>query len=473
VFSGTRPTWRMTSSVALAIGALACPASVLAELTFVPRVTLAETWTDNVTLAPDGQEASEWITELRPGFSLLKEGPRIKALLDYDLQALWFADNSDFNDTYHQLLGNANFALVPETLFLDAFGRYDQRNINPEGRVAYSNIFQTGNRTDAIVFGASPYHVGRWGSWGESLVRYRYQATRFRDTDATTLNVEDSDTNAVSAALGSPAAMRGLSWRTSGSYTQTEFDLGSEFKYANVALDLGYPVGPRTRATATIGQESDIQADPTGGGLDVTYWYVGFAWNPNDLQSLEVRVGERYFGTAYSLDYRRRAARSEIGVSYTEEPTTASGVLGGDDMFIPGTRPGGSPALDTRVFLRKRLSANATYELARSRIGASSYAEARDYEDQLGGTERVYGARVNYDWDFAQRTTLGTSINWERRDLANTNRQDDYGDFDVRVMRELTRTLSGMFRVSHFLRNADGANDYNANQVALSVEAKF
>jgi opacity protein-like surface antigen len=277
----------------------------------------------------------------------------------------------------------------------------------------------------------------------------------------------------LSAALGSRTGKPGLSWRANGSYTQTEFDLGSEFKYANVALDVGYPVGLRTRATATVGQESDIQEDPAGGDLDVTYWYVGFAWNPNELQSLEARVGERYFGTAFDLNYRRRASRGEIGVSYTEEPTTSSGVLGGEETFIPGTRPGGSPTLDTRVFLRKRLSANATYELVRSRIGASLYAEARDFEDALGGTERVYGARANYDWDFAQRTTLGASIDWERRKLPNSDREDDYGDFGVRVMRELTRTLSGMLRVSHFLRNADGANDYNANQVALSVEAKF
>ena len=71
-----------------------------------------------------------------------------------------------------------NVALVPDSLFLDAFARYDQQAVNIGGRTASSNLFQTDNRTDYFVYGASPYHVGRWSDWGESLVRYQYQAVR-------------------------------------------------------------------------------------------------------------------------------------------------------------------------------------------------------------------------------------------------------------------------------------------------------
>jgi hypothetical protein len=457
----------------LLAGAIAGPAAAQ-EWVFAPRVTLGQTWTDNVTLAPDGLEESEWITELTPGFTLGRDGPRARLQLDYDLQALWFADNSDFNDQFHQLNGTGNFELAPETLFLDAFARYDQQNINTSGRVAYDNIFQTGNRTDTVVFGASPYHVGRWGTWGESLVRYQYQGTRFTNTDDTTVNVEDSDTNAISASLGSPLAGRRFSWRTSGSTSRTEFDQAPEFRYDRVALDLGLPVGLRTRLTGTVGQESDIEEDSSAGGLDANFWFVGVEWNPNELESFEGRVGNRFYGTAYEFNYTRRGARGELGLSYSEEPTTASGVLGGDDAFVPGTRPGGRPTLDTRVFLQKRLTGRADYELTRSRISAQIFASERSYQDAAGGEETNYGTRLNYDWDLAPRTTLGANLGWERREFDDTGREDDYGDLGVRLTREITRTLSGSLRASHFLRNSDdAANEYNANQVSLSVDAQF
>jgi hypothetical protein len=195
-----------------------------------------------------------------------------------------------------------------------------------------------------------------------------------------------------------------------------------------VALDLGMPVGLRTRLTGTVGQESDVGEDSSAGGLDANFWFIGVEWNPNELESLDARVGNRFYGTAYEFNYSRRGARGELGLSYTEEPTTAAGVLGSDDAFLPGAPPGGRPTLDTRVFLQKRLTGRADYELTRSRISASIFASERIYQDEAGGEENDFGARLNYDWDLAPRTTLGADIGWERREFDDTGREDDYGD---------------------------------------------
>jgi hypothetical protein len=283
--------------------------------------------------------------------------------------------------------------------------------------------------------------------------------------------LEDSDTNAVSAELGSPAAARGFSWRASGGYTLTEFDEADEFEYARVAFDVGVPVGYRTRLTAQVGEESDIGEDTTAGGLDSTFWFVGILWEPSDLQSLEARVGERFFGTAYEVHWRRRGSRGEVGLDYTEEPTTSSGVLSSEGAFVPGSRPNAG-GLDNRVFLQKRLSALATYELVRSSIEARIYSDRREFQDVGGGTESRYGVVLSYDWDFAPRTRLGATARWEQRDL-ESDRQDDEGGFGVSVTRELSRTLSAVLSFDHYLRNSDGSDDYRANLVSLFVEAQF
>src|SRR6056297_2152589 len=101
-------------SVAAGVFLAMSPAGA-ANWDFTPRVALGQTWTDNVSLAADGFEESEWITEFTPGFLLEVEGQRVDAEVNYDLQSLWYADNSDFNETYHQLDGVGEFVLWPES----------------------------------------------------------------------------------------------------------------------------------------------------------------------------------------------------------------------------------------------------------------------------------------------------------------------------------------------------------------------
>lgn len=454
------------------LGAYWVPTVDAADWTFTPRVALTGIWTDNISLAAEAQRESEWITELKPGFLLEADGRRVQAQLDYNLQALWYADNSQLDDVYHQLNGTADLVILPEMLFLDTFARFDQQSVDAGGRVAYSNLFETGNRTDTLVFGASPYHVGRWGDWGESLLRYDYQAVRYSNTDQGVPPPEDSDSDTVSASLGSPTSARGFSWRTSGSYTRTEFDAADEFEYARVALDLGVPVGLRTRLTGTVGQESDVAEDSTRGGLDSSFWYVGFAWSPSELQSVEALVGERFFGTAWEVHWRRRGSRGELGLDYTEEPNTSSGVLGDETIFQPDLRPGGVATLDSRVFLQKRLAANASYEFTRSVLLARVYSDRREYQDVAGGRESSYGATLAYDWEAAVRTRIGITLDFERRDF-ESDRTDDFGEASVRLTRQMTRTVSGVIRASHFRRDSDAGDDYRVNQVSIGVEATF
>jgi hypothetical protein len=233
------------------------------------------------------------------------------------------------------------------------------------------------------------------------------------------------------------------------------------------------PVGLRTRLTATGGLESNVQEDPSIGGFDESFWSVGMEWNPDELQSLSLSVGDRYYGTSYAAAYSRRGSRGSFELSYSEDPTTAGLQLGNDGIFQPGQRPGGSATLDTRVFLSKRFQATARYELVRSVITARAYSDRRTYEDGSGDTEDVMGATLGYDWNFAPRTRLGLNADFEQRDFGGTAGQDDYLDLGLQVVREITRTLSGTLRVSHFKRDSDTREEYSANLATLSVEARF
>ena len=460
-----------SSLAAVALGF--CSTAGAADWTFSPRVLLGQLYLDNVRLAPDGFEQSEWITELKPGFTLTGESSRSRLEIDYDLQRLWFWDDSQFNDTFHQLDGSGTLVLVPQNFFIDGFARFNQNTIDTRDRITFGNYAFNDNRTDVLAFGASPYHEARLGNWAESLVAYQYSGVRYPNAGADDADflLEDSDTQTVWAKLGSPAAARDLSWSMGGMRTVTEFDEADDFKYDQVELELGVPVSQRLRLTGTVGRESAVDEDSTQGGLDASLWSAGFQWEPSALQSLEARAGRRFYGTAYEANWRRRGSNGEFRLIYLEQPTTSSGLLGGFGGIGPGTQPGNIGNLDTRVFVLKRLTASASYQLTRSFFDLQVYSDRREFQDEEGGTEESRGAVLSYSWDVLVRTRFGASAKWEVQEFEGG--ESDIGDFSVSVTRDISRTLSGGVRATHLLQNSDQFDDWRANLVSIFVEAQF
>jgi hypothetical protein len=443
-----------------------------ADFEFSPRIQVGQTWTDNVSLAEDDLEESEWITEVRPGLTLSLEGPRFSGDLNYEMQILRFDEFDDLDDVFNQLDAKGNLEVLPDSAFVDAFARYGQQLVSTEGRRAYSNLFETGNRTDYAVFGLSPYHSGSWGSWGESMVRLTAYGVRYENTDEGAEEPEDSDNLEFIAAIGSPEGSPGLNWGARGSYTNTDFDEAEEFKYAQTLVDMSVPMGFRSRLTGTVGKESDVEEDISEGGLDETVWLLGFIWKPSDLQSLEVRGGDRFYGTAWEASWQRRGSKGELTVDYTEDPTTSSGVVGDEDLFIQGFPTIDIGGLDSRVFLQKRLSGQASYELTRSVIAARVYSDKREYLDVMGGDEDSLGFTLSFDWDAAARTRVGASATFENREL-ELNRDDDYGEFELSVTRQINKIFSAKLGLSHFYRDSNVEEDYDANLVSLLFTASF
>ena len=81
-------------------------AGATAETRVEPRIGVGGVYVSNVTLAPSGQEDDDWVAELKPGISIVHESSLFKLDLDYDLQALFYADNGDYDDQFSNFLGS-------------------------------------------------------------------------------------------------------------------------------------------------------------------------------------------------------------------------------------------------------------------------------------------------------------------------------------------------------------------------------
>jgi len=202
--------------VAAVAGVLATAAAA-AETRIEPRVGVGGAYVSNVRLAPPGEEEHDWVGELKPGVTIAHDSARLKLDLDYDFQALFYAENGDFDDQFNTFLGTGTATLVPNRFFVDLEGRYGPAQRRTGRPATTSNLYRTGNRTD----------LGSWqsvrGISSRSATRRKARcvtptaSTNFRNVDdeAQDLpdnNLDDSSQQRVDVGLGSPegaAAGRG------------------------------------------------------------------------------------------------------------------------------------------------------------------------------------------------------------------------------------------------------------------------
>jgi len=107
---------------------------------FKPIISLGQYYTNNLFLLPDEFKESDWVTEVRPGIEISHESSRIIFDLDYAYQALFYADNNQFNEGYHRLDSSAWVDLIDDNLRLFASANATQVNVRPQGQQTPSNI---------------------------------------------------------------------------------------------------------------------------------------------------------------------------------------------------------------------------------------------------------------------------------------------------------------------------------------------
>jgi hypothetical protein len=449
---------------------------------FEPGLELSETYRSNVNLAPDDLKDHDWITQVNPGLTLGYAGVRGTLDLNYTLNAVFFREDSDRDDTYNEANANTSFYVIEDRLFLDVYGRYGQENVDPAGRIALDNSYDTDNRTNVGVWQVQPWWQQPIGRYAVSTAYYSYSEVRYDDTDEDAVdrvftNVQNSETNSFRWLLNDTLESR-FGWNTQYLYSRTDFDDDSpEFEYQKAQLQLTAGVGARTRLIGTVGKESDIEKDSSDGNLDEHLWNVGFEWEPTSLQFLEVLVGRRYYGTSYEFHWKRTGARGNLAVDYTEEPITANNVNFDNVAFDPRPdQPGfGTPRLDTGVYLRRRGAGTFSYRFARSDFRAYAYWEKRDSEgqDATGRDEKTWGGDLGFDWQLTPRMDLLFGGGWDRREEDDSGEKEDLWTVTAGLRRELRENMNLELEGGTYRRESDDDFDYTDNFGSLTFNVTF
>lgn len=456
-----------------ALGSGAQSAPELAQY-LQPSVSVAEMYSDNFDLAPEGKTRSNYATVLRPGLSGCSVGSRFYTTFDYAAQLIRYASNPPKDKVYNQFKGTLRADLYANHLFLDANGKYGQTVIDPMAVYSTNNVFATtSNRANVWTSSLSPYWKQDLGRLGLATLRYRYGRVVYTNT-----SLNGSRSWGESFNLVSPSSNVDWSWKLDWNSTRVKHDgTGKADYFDNASLQLGYQLFYNLKLLATGGVEDNYKSDGTVDRYGSHFWNAGFQW-ANPYSSLQVLYGHRFFGHSWSVNANYNARSLRLGMGYTETPTVNALQ---QTEFATTQTTAATPVVplnqlqNTNVYVDKRWNANVTYLMSRSQLNVGLFDDRKYYQPESLGHDRTTGGSAGWAWQATALTQVSASFNRERLlSISAPNAPDFMNTSSLGVTYALLTNASLSFVLNRQTRSSyTEVNNYTANSALLQLSATF
>jgi uncharacterized protein (PEP-CTERM system associated) len=486
-----------------------------ADWQITPRVELRETYTDNVRLAPRGQEESDFVTEIEPGVSITGVGSRLQMQLDYAFKYRAYAKNSDANGHNHALRANGLLDVWDRKLFLQAAAAISQQNISTLGPQTTSDANINPNRTEVRQASLSPYWTSRLGSFANVNARYTWNRSESKG-ETSALN---SESNSVNLGLSQGPMFSDLGWSVSYSRQEIDSTQGqfNERTLESLTATASYRVLPTLSALLTVGRDDNTYGD-TQGSTGGSFYSAGFQWAPSTRTSIRAELGKRYFGDTATLDAQHRTRLSTWTLTYSEQVVATPGLFTVpisldtaatvDRLFInqitdpierqqvvqafiaqnglPAFLPSSVDFLTNQVSLSKRWQGTVAMRGVRSALLLSLFRDERKSEsentptvvglDPFALSDKVIQTGYNaiLSWRFSQRTSGSVSVGQTRSELTDVDRTDTNSNIRIGVTHQLQPKLRGSLEYRWLNRDTNSAaGDVRENAITGTLSLAF
>lgn len=495
--------------------------SAAADWKITPTLNLLETYTDNVTLATRGNEISDFITQINPGISLTGTGARLKVNLNYTMQNLFYANQSNQNTTMHQLSSRANAILIKNLFFLDSTANISQQTISLQGPLTTNNENITNNRTTVKTYSISPYILHNFSNFATTQARYTHNAVY---TDVGGLPGSQSDSILLSLTSGS--AFHTLGWGLN--YNKQKIDglgtlgtLGTSIESEQYMGNLHYRVSSKFSLTGTSGYQKFSYTSIAGVSAGSS-WTTGFIWTPSERTNITANTGKAFFGTTYTLMASHHTRRSTWNLSYNQNITTTR-----DQFMIPATintasflnqlwtpnipdsvmrqqtvdafiRDNGLSAsifdpiniLTNQFFLQKRLQATVALSGTKNTLVFSMFHMLREAQTlgnansalsgannfTLNNNTKQIGGNALWSHQISPRTSANVSAMYIKSNILDTGQEDETKTFTAGLTKLIRPKLNGAVNFRHVERTSNTIQDgaaYRENAIIASLSMRF
>jgi uncharacterized protein (PEP-CTERM system associated) len=488
-----RRAWLCLAALALAQGG----AAWANKTEVAPFLALTQTYTDNVSLAPEGATISDSITQVVPGISVTSTGPRLRLSARYAPEIIYYSKLDPEDTVFHRGHVTGNVVLARELLYVDAGAKVDQYEISLRGPIYDSNVNAAGNRATTRTSYITPYLQKDFDTGARAEARLTLSTLRADDPA-----IADNDAGRAILRLGSGPAPRRLNWDLSYEREAIEYEVGQESRSERAVAGARLLVVPSVGLLARTGRER-YDSGIAGSEIEGDLWSAGLEWTPTARTRLVATAGKRFDDDAYSLEFRHRTRLTSWGATYNEDvtssrselflPITSDTATALDPLFSArypdpvarqkaiqefiaqnGLPPSlGAPAnfFSQELFLQKRWLASVAINGVRNTLIASFFSETRKaLFSSLGlpasgdfatsDSIRLTGGGVSWSWRLSPRLAWNLDVSVSRHEFLDTDQFDDYATVRMGLTRQIQRKFSGT--LSYRRQEKESVQDLNS-----------
>lgn len=430
-------------------------------ITVVPRVSITQTFTDNVNLASTGAQA-EQITEVSPGIHIASVAGRLKGHLDYALRAIGYAQSARADAFQNALDAVGQYEAIERLLYVDASGAISQQAITAFGTQSAAGSYSTVNRAEVSNYRLSPYLQGRLGDAASFVVRVTRLVAQSDSAAApgtatlqSTLSVDGSNPN------------RNLGWLLDVSRTGVDYSAGRYTESDLSDVGLSYAFTPQLSLFVKAGIEAnnytsvDKQSYATND--------VGLKWTPSERTRVSASQGNRSFGEAHAVSVEYGTAHVTLRVTDTRDVSTVPApVASAINSFVVSAL-----ALQRRQELSLILrGARDTLTLVANRSESSRVDTLSTAIDDLARSAvQQIGSSFSYQHRLTPVFNLGFSAALQRASGAPGLPDSWLREMNVSVSGKVTRKSSVAMGLRH--SSYTGALPYDESAIFLNLTVEF
>lgn len=207
------------------------------ELNLSYGVGFTETISDNVDLAPDGQEETASLSDIVGNFRLRSTSGRVNATYDGTATLRFQAGGNDEGySLLPSLRGTANIEVFENRFFIDSSSSISRQVLDSRAGDTESN------RETVQTHRISPYLVNRFGGFASSEIRYTVDQTSTEAENTGGNNISDTTTQTASLSLNSGVDFSRLRWNIAALTSESDRSGNSEISRRSASFGTEYAV---------------------------------------------------------------------------------------------------------------------------------------------------------------------------------------------------------------------------------------
>ncbi len=450
--------------------------SVKASTTFIPQLSGEVGYSDNIELALKGNEQSESIFEVNPGFLLLSEGRAHTLMARYRMRNIFYSEDQERNIRFNQLQADVTKELLGETFFIDGSILHTQGATSPENFYNVNSAASPGSVRNETYSNISPYIKYIFDSSISSELRYEFGSALYEDSSLDNVN------KTVLLHFDSMLNESEFNWAFDYSRSDIEYDVGDAFdiRQEKTNIMLQYRLSGSFAMYSDIGYDNNSYAYSEGERPVGSLWMAGFIWAPSSRTLLKIGAGERFYGSTYFLDIQHRSRRLEQAFRYSEDIVTVSQVQSAVRTFNASGRvepPSfNTLALSADAFIRKRADFNIGYDVAGNRIGIEGVVEKMENQTNIGNTGSQESKNAGMYWEkrLTKHAEFRLSSRLERRTNSFQSGESQIKYSELSIRQDLAQNAS--LSVSYFYSDSKGPQErqnYIENYINSSINLEW